>query len=124
MTPRKPLRTKGLTHLIAATGYSAAGLRRLWQEASFRQEVLGGTVGMVILVVLGVSSFSVVIFAMLLLALLVVEALNTAIEVIVDHLSPEWSDFAKQAKDIGSAAVFLMILVNGIWFGFSLFSLF
>jgi diacylglycerol kinase (ATP) len=53
---------------------------------------------------------------MLLLALLAVEALNTAIEVIVDHLSPEWSEFGKHSKDIGSAAVLLMITVNAIWF--------
>jgi diacylglycerol kinase (ATP) len=48
--------------------------------------------------------------------LLTVEALNTAIEVIVDHLSPEWSEFGKHAKDIGSAAVMMMIAVNAIWF--------
>jgi diacylglycerol kinase (ATP) len=116
MTQRKPTRTTGLAHLIAATGYSLAGLRRLWLEASFRQEVLGGLVGVVALAALGATAQSVAIFVMLLLALLTVEALNTAIEVIVDHLSPDWSDFGKQAKDVGSAAVFLMILVNAIWF--------
>lgn len=122
--PQKPPRTKGLAHLIAATGYSAAGLRRMWQEASFRQEVLGGAGALLVLMVLGAPGSSVAIFVMLVLALLVVEALNTAIEVIVDHLSPEWSEFAKQAKDIGSVAVFLMILVNGIWFSVTLIGLF
>jgi diacylglycerol kinase (ATP) len=116
MTKRKPTRTTGLAHLIAATGYSLAGLRRLWQEASFRQEALGGLAGVVALVALGATAQSVAVFVMLLLALLTVEALNTAIEVIVDHLSPNWSDFGKQAKDVGSAAVFLMIVVNAIWF--------
>ena len=85
MIPQKPARTRGLVHLIAATGYSMAGLRRL--------------------------------------ALLTVEALNTAIEVIVDHLSPEWSEFGKQAKDVGSAAVFLMILINVIWFIVTMYGL-
>ena len=116
MTHRKPARTTGLAHLIAATGYSLAGLRRLWQEASFRQEALGGLAGVVALVALGATAHSVAVFVILLLALLTVEALNTAIEVIVDHLSPDWSDFAKQAKDVGSAAVLLMILVNAVWF--------
>jgi diacylglycerol kinase (ATP) len=116
MTKRKPTRTTGLAHLIAATGYSVAGLRRLWLEASFRQEMFGGLLGLLVLLALGASAQSLAIFVMLLLALLTVEALNTAIEVIVDHLSPDWSDFGKHAKDVGSAAVFLMILVNVIWF--------
>lgn len=116
MMPQKPPPTTGLPHLIAATGYSVAGLRRLWREASFRQEVLGGAAGLLILLASGATVYSMAIFGMLLLALLAVEALNTAIEVIVDHLSPEWSEFGKHAKDIGSAAVLLMIIVNAIWF--------
>ena len=114
--PQKPQPTTGLPHLIAATGYSVAGLWRLWREASFRQEVLGGAAGLLILLAFGATVYSIAIFGMLLLALLAVEALNTAIEVIVDHLSPEWSEFGKHAKDIGSAAVLLMIIVNAIWF--------
>jgi diacylglycerol kinase (ATP) len=116
MMPQKPTRTTGLPHLIAATGYSLAGLQRLWREAAFRHEVLAGGAGLLILLASGASFSSLAIFGMLLLALLAVEALNTAIEMIVDHLSPEWSEFGKHAKDIGSAAVLLMIIVNAIWF--------
>jgi diacylglycerol kinase (ATP) len=39
------------------------------------------------------------------LVLVAVEALNTAIEVLVDHLSPGWSQFSRDAKDLGSLAV-------------------
>ena len=39
------------------------------------------------------------------LGLIAVEALNTALEELVDHLSPGWSEFAKHAKDLGSLAV-------------------
>ena len=123
MIPQKPARTRGLVHLIAATGYSMAGLRRLWQEASFRQEIAGGLAALVVLLISGAPGQSVVIYLMMLLALLTVEALNTAIEVIVDHLSPEWSEFGKQAKDVGSAAVFLMILINVIWFIVTMYGL-
>lgn len=118
--PQKPGPTTGLPHLIAATGYSLAGLGRLWREASFRQEVFAGGAGLLILLISGAAIQSVAIFVMLLMALLAVEAMNTAIEVIVDHLSPEWSEFGKQAKDIGSAAVLLMIGVNAIWFSVAL----
>jgi diacylglycerol kinase (ATP) len=121
LLPRKPPRTHGIAHLIAATGYSLSGLRRLWQEASFRQEVLGGGAALLILWLLGASAGHLLILLMLLLALLAVEALNTAIEVIVDHLSPDWSLFAKQAKDAGSAAVLMMIVINAIWVAVTLY---
>lgn len=118
--PQKPSPRTGLPHLIAATGYSLAGLGRLWREVAFRQEVFAGGAGLLILLVSGAAIHSLAIFVMLLMALLAVEAINTAIEVIVDHLSPEWSEFGKQAKDIGSAAVLLMIGVNAIWFSVAL----
>lgn len=120
MMLQKPSPKTGLSHLIASTGYSLAGLRRLWQETSFRQEILGGGAGLLVLLLAGASLHGIAVFVMLWLALLAVEALNTAIEVIVDHLSPEWSEFAKHAKDIGSAAVMLMICVNVIWFSVTL----
>ena len=48
---------------------------------------------------------------------LAVEALNTAVEELTDRLSPEWSCMARDAKDLGSLAVGLMLLV---WSGFVL----
>lgn len=114
MSQQKPQRKTGFAHLIAATGYSMAGLRRLWQESAFRQETVGAALVLLLLLALGASAGQIGLMAVLLLVLLAVEALNTAIEGIVDHLSPDWSVFAKQAKDIASAAVFLMILANGV----------
>jgi diacylglycerol kinase (ATP) len=101
----KPARKSGLVHFLAAAGYSAAGLRRLAQESAFRQEValISGLV--VLFVVLGASVPEVLGLVGLGLLLVAVEALNTALEVLVDHLSPEWSAFAKDAKDLGSLAV-------------------
>jgi len=119
----KPEPTTGFAHMLAAFGYSLSGLRRLWQEAAFRQEVLGGAVGMTTLLLLGANAATLLMFAVLLLALFAIEALNTAIEMIVDQLSTEWSEFGKQAKDIGSAAVFMMVLANGIYFAATLMDL-
>lgn len=50
------------------------------------------------------------------LVLIAVEALNTAIEVLVDHLSPGWSQFAKDAKDLGSLACTIgaLLLYSGV----------
>lgn len=41
------------------------------------------------------------------------EAINTALEDLADHLSPEWSQMAKNVKDLGSLAVGLMLLATG-----------
>ncbi len=43
-------------------------------------------------------------------ALMVVELLNTAIETAIDRIGPEWHDLSKRAKDMGSAAVLLSLL--------------
>ena len=52
------------------------------------------------------------------LSVLVVELLNSAIETVVDLASPEFHDLAKRAKDLGSAAVMVSLILAGLlWFG-------
>lgn len=109
MEPRKPARTAGIAHFFAAAGYSLAGLRRLWREAALRQEVALIAGLAVLFVVLGASGAEILGLLALGLVLIAVEALNTAIEVLVDHLSPGWSAWAKDAKDLGSLAVACVI---------------
>ena len=60
---------------------------------------------LVVLLVFGASLPEVLGLLAIGLLLIAVEALNTALEVLVDHLSPGWSAFAKDAKDLGSLAV-------------------
>ena len=55
--------------------------------------------------------------ASLWLLLIAVEALNTAVEAIVDHVSPHWSEAARDAKDLGSLAVMALILANAVFVG-------
>lgn len=105
----KPKRKSGVAHFFAAAGYSAGGLRRLMQESAFRQEA-ALILGLVILLaVLGASLPEIAGLLALGLVLVAVEALNTALEVLVDHLSPDWSAWAKDAKDLGSLAVACVI---------------
>ncbi|WP_136645630.1 diacylglycerol kinase [Tabrizicola sp. YIM 78059] len=103
--PEKPARKSGLAHFFAAAGYSASGLRRLAQESAFRQEIVFIALLLGVFVVMGASLPQVLGLLALGLLLIAVEALNTALEVLVDHLSPDWSQFAKDAKDLGSLAV-------------------
>ena len=47
---------------------------------------------------------------------LVVELLNTAVETAIDRVGPEWHDLSKRAKDMGSAAVLIsLLLCIGVW---------
>ena len=105
----KPPRKSGIAHFFAAAGYSLGGLKRLAQESAFRQEVALIAGLLVLFLICGASLPEILGLLAIGLALIAVEALNTAIEVLVDHLSPGWSAFAKDAKDLGSLAVACVI---------------
>lgn len=105
----KPPRKSGIAHFFAAAGYSLGGLRRLSGESAFRQEVALVVGLLVLFLIFGASVPEILGLLALGLALVAVEALNTALEVLVDHLSPGWSQFAKEAKDLGSLAVACVI---------------
>ncbi len=110
----KPGKT-GLQRLIDATAYSAKGIRACWcNEAAFRQEVI------LLLVLFPVSFFvarSIEQWLLLvtpLLLLLIIELLNSAIESVVDRIGNERHDLSGRAKDMGSAAVFLCLVMTGL----------
>lgn len=105
----KPPRKSGVAHFFAAAGYSLAGLQRLARESAFRQEVLLILGLLVVFVVFGATLPEIAGLLALGLVLVATEALNTALEVLVDHLSPGWSAWAKDAKDLGSLAVACVI---------------
>lgn len=117
----KPARKTGVAHFFAAASYSAGGARRLWREAAFRQELLGLVAVAAVFVWVGARVPEYLGLAILSLMVLAVEALNTAIEELVDHASPEWSEFAKNAKDMGSFAVMCMLVATGLYAGFVVF---
>jgi diacylglycerol kinase (ATP) len=114
-TRPKPARVTGPKHLIAAGLYSLAGAKRLWHETAFRIELFAAIIVLCGLAFLGATAKSIVIFVVLMFVLIAVEALNTAIECIVDHVSPSWSEFARDAKDLGSFAVLCLVLANGFY---------
>jgi len=122
VTRPKPARINGWKHVFAAGYYSLGGLRRLWHETAFRHEMLLGAAILAILVALGAEPASVVIAAILFLLLIATEALNTSLEVIVDHISADWAEYARDAKDLGSLAVLCLLLANGIYFCFAVYA--
>ena len=120
----KPARITGWKHVFAAGLYSLGGLRRLWRETAFRHEVLLGAAILGILATLGAEPANIVIAAILFLLLIATEALNTALEAIVDHISPDWAEFARDAKDLGSLAVLCLLLANGVFFCFAVYAVY
>ena len=96
------------------------GAARLWREAAFRQEVIAAFAVLVLFAVTGAPLWAFVGFAILALMVLATEALNTALEEVVDHLSPDWSAFAKHAKDLGSFAVMCQLVGTGLFAGYVL----
>ena len=103
--------------LIKALGYSFQGLAAaVRHEAAFRQEVLAAAVLIPLGLWLGADGAQRALLAGSVLLVLVVEMINSAIEVTVDRISREEDSLAKRAKDMGSAAV-LIALVNAavVW---------
>ena len=106
----------GLNRVLHATGFSMAGLRAGWQESAFRQEAIASFVLVPAAFWLGRSWVETALLAGSVLLVMMVELLNTAVEAALDRSGPEWNAFAKKGKDMGSAAVFLaLLLVVGIW---------
>ncbi len=105
----------GISHFFAAASYSRDGFLRLLQEAAFRQELGFFVAILVIFLLVGASIGEFMVVTILFLALFAVEALNTAIEELVDRISPEISSVGKHAKDLGSFAVLCIILGTSLY---------
>ncbi|MCE6960755.1 diacylglycerol kinase [Cereibacter sphaeroides] len=118
----RPGRVDGPAHLLAAASHSLGGLRRLSHETAFRHEGLAGAAGLALLLGTRAGPGEIVVAVLLFLMLVAVEALNTAIEVIVDHLAPGWAEFARDAKDLGSLAVLCLIAANLVFLGYAVMS--
>lgn len=111
------LRT-GLSRLWHATTFSLAGLRAGWAETAFRQEAVATAVLLPTAFWLGRSWVETALLAGSLLIVMITELLNTAVEAAVDRIGPEWHQLSKRAKDMGSAAVLLsLLLCSGVWIG-------
>jgi diacylglycerol kinase (ATP) len=113
----KPGKT-GIARLIDACGYSRKGLAAAFKhEAAFRQELL------LLVVLTGVSFwlaaniFEWLVLIVPLLLLLIVELLNSAIENTVDRIGSELNELSGRAKDMGSAAVLISLLLIAICWG-------
>lgn len=114
-------RKSEVRHLLGAAGYSLDGARRLAGETAFRHEVAALAAGVCIFALAGATPFQYLAMTVLFLLMMAFEAVNTAIEEIVDRVSPEISPMGKHAKDLGSFAVSCLVLASVIFAGYVVF---
>lgn len=106
----------GLSRLWHATSYSLQGLQAGWQEKAFRLEAQLACLLLPTAFFLGQNWVERVLLAGSVLLVLITELLNSGIEAAIDRIGPEIHPLSKKAKDLGSAAVLLSLLLTGlIW---------
>ena len=106
----------GLNRIWHAFGYSLSGLKAAWHEKAFRQEAIASFVLIPLAFYVGQTWQETALLAGTAVLVMVVELLNTGIESAIDRIGPEWHELAKRAKDTGSAAVLLsLLLCIAVW---------
>lgn len=104
---------KGLKRFINAILFSFAGFKAAWTgEEAFRQEVIVFILAVPLAIWLSKNNLEIVLLIASVVLVLIVELLNSAIEAVVDRVGVEYHELAGRAKDIGSAAVMLSIMLS------------
>lgn len=118
MMGESPFKGKtGVRRVINALGYSLAGLTAGWRnESAFRQVTILAFVGIALALYLPLPPWGQGLLLLGHLLSLIVELINSAIEAAVDHTSLERHELAKRAKDLGSAAQLVcLVLLGSLW---------
>ena len=107
----------GIRRVLLATRYSVQGFVHAWKhEAAFRQEISLTLILVPIAMWLGRTGFERLMLIACCLLVLIVELLNSAIEAVVDRFGGEQHELSGRAKDLGSAAVFVsLVIVAAVW---------
>lgn len=107
----------GFKRVYKAAIYSLQGFRQAFQyEAAFRQEVFLALILIPVTFFLPVTAIERVLMIMVVALVLIAELLNSAVEAVVDRIGDEYHELAGRAKDMGSAAVFVaLVLVPLVW---------
>lgn len=112
----KPTGT-GLRRVLRATAFSLAGLRSAWlHEAAFRQECWVAAVLVPAAFWVGQDAVQRALLIGTCVVVVIVELLNSAIEAVVDRIGTDHHPLAGRAKDLGSAAVLMsLVLLAVVW---------
>ena len=106
--------TTGFRRVWNSMFFSLAGLRAAWRhESAFRQECCLALLMIPSGLWLGENAVERSLLIGTVFLVLITEILNSAIEAVVDRVSTERHKLSGQAKDMGSAAVFLALVLAG-----------
>lgn len=116
-TPQTPPSKKGIPRLIAATGYSVAGFTAAFKtEEALRLEIAAFCVLAPLGLWLGDGAVEKILLVGCLVFVIVVELFNTGIEAVINRIGHDYHELSKVAKDVGSAAVLVsLLLVVFVW---------
>ena len=104
----------GLKRILKAFVYSAQGFKATFKtEAAFRQDLFVFVAGTILCCFLPLTGLEKAVMSFSLFLILLMELINTAIEALVDRISPEYHPLSGKAKDIGSLLV-LIAFINAI----------
>lgn len=102
----------GIKRIFSAIFNSLDGLRTAWRlEHAFRQELGVAIPGIIVALLLPVTLLERVALIAVLILMLITELVNSAIEAVVDRISLDHHELSKNAKDLGSAAVMLAVIL-------------
>ena len=105
----------GFKRIFSAFFYSIDGFKSAWKnEHAFRQELMIVIPGVCVTLLLPVGALEKLLLIGVLVLVLIIELLNSAVEAAVDRVSLERNPLSKNAKDFGSAAVFLAALFAAV----------
>ena len=108
----------GIRRIINATFFSLSGLKIAWRnEAAFRQECALAMILLPTAVWLGRNAVERSLLIGTCLLVLIIELLNTAVESVVDRVGMDHHELSGRAKDLGSAAVLVSLLLTVIVWG-------
>lgn len=109
-------------NLIKNTIYALDGVKELFKESAFKIELVAFVIATIILFILPYPLWAKSFMVASLFIPLLAEALNTAIEKVVDLITDDYHILAKHAKDIAAFGVMLSIFITiFIWLGFIIF---
>jgi len=108
----------GIGRILRATKFSAQGLAAAWKnEAAFRQELILVVILLPAAFWLGQTALERAVLIGSLFLMLIVELINSAIEAAIDRHGDEQHELSGRAKDMGSAAVFVSLLIIATTWG-------
>ena len=107
----------GVDRIARAFGISMKGLRAAWLEKAFRQEVALSVVMVPAALLLGRTWIETMMMLTSIGLVLICEIANSAVEAVVDRIGPEFHELSGRAKDMGSAMVFISLLLCVLAYG-------